>query len=112
MVLTDWSSHADQLILEHNLLVWERLHGFWRTIPSFNPQVVSSEPGQDLEGEARRLLFPSGGSGDANEEEEPEDRIVEEIEDPGLSGTVEGVAGDIDVDVGPEVYGSDALDMV
>ena len=41
--------------------------------------MVSSEPGQDLEGEAQRLLFASGGSGNTNEEEEPEDRMVKEI---------------------------------
>ncbi|KAH9010590.1 hypothetical protein EDB84DRAFT_1247002, partial [Lactarius hengduanensis] len=36
---------------------WERLHGFWRTLPSFNPHSVSSEPGQDLEGDAMETLF-------------------------------------------------------
>lgn len=39
--------------------VWERLHGFWRTLPSFNPNAVSSEPGQHLESEAAELLFGS-----------------------------------------------------
>ncbi|KAH9008620.1 hypothetical protein EDB83DRAFT_2204551, partial [Lactarius deliciosus] len=38
-----------------NLL--EHLHGFWRTLPSFNPHAVSSEPGQDLEAEALGVLF-------------------------------------------------------
>ncbi|KAH9024121.1 hypothetical protein EDB84DRAFT_1238971, partial [Lactarius hengduanensis] len=37
--------------------IWERLHGFWRTLPSFNPHAVSLEPGQDLEGEAIGVLF-------------------------------------------------------
>ncbi|KAH9048751.1 hypothetical protein EDB84DRAFT_1257058, partial [Lactarius hengduanensis] len=36
---------------------WERLHGFWRTLPSFNPHTVSSEPGQDLQDEAIGVLF-------------------------------------------------------
>ncbi|KAH9011332.1 hypothetical protein EDB84DRAFT_1590706 [Lactarius hengduanensis] len=36
---------------------WERLHGFWRTLPSFNPHSVSSEPGQDLEGDTMETLF-------------------------------------------------------
>ncbi|KAH8979716.1 hypothetical protein EDB86DRAFT_2743904, partial [Lactarius hatsudake] len=36
---------------------WERLHGFWRTLPSFNPHLVSSEPGQDLESDAMETLF-------------------------------------------------------
>lgn len=35
---------------------WERLHGFWRTLPSFNPYSVSSEPGQDLVREAEQLM--------------------------------------------------------
>ncbi|KAH9052850.1 hypothetical protein EDB87DRAFT_1549759, partial [Lactarius vividus] len=37
--------------------IWERLHGFWHTLPSFNPYAVSSEPGQDLEGKALGVLF-------------------------------------------------------
>src|SRR5882762_135128 len=41
---------------------WERLHGFWRTLPNFNPVTVSSEPGQDLVEEAKGLLIPSGPS--------------------------------------------------
>ncbi|KAH8991610.1 hypothetical protein EDB86DRAFT_2765963, partial [Lactarius hatsudake] len=36
---------------------WERLHGFWRTLPSFNPHLASSEPGQDLESDAMETLF-------------------------------------------------------
>ncbi|KAH8981346.1 hypothetical protein EDB86DRAFT_2812974, partial [Lactarius hatsudake] len=36
---------------------WDRLHGFWRTLPSFNPHTVSSEPGQDLQDEAIGVLF-------------------------------------------------------
>lgn len=35
---------------------WERLHGFWRTLPSYNPYSVSSEPGQNLVGEALELM--------------------------------------------------------
>jgi hypothetical protein len=36
---------------------FSRLHGFWRSIPSFNPHIVSSHHGQDLQGEAQELLF-------------------------------------------------------
>ncbi|KAH9172101.1 hypothetical protein EDB89DRAFT_1851580, partial [Lactarius sanguifluus] len=39
--------------------IWECLHGFWCMLPSFNPHMVSSEPGQDLEGEAIGVLFGS-----------------------------------------------------
>ncbi|KAH9048859.1 hypothetical protein EDB84DRAFT_1556532 [Lactarius hengduanensis] len=36
---------------------WEHLHGFWRTLPSFNPHTVLSEPSQDLQDEAIGVLF-------------------------------------------------------
>jgi hypothetical protein len=35
---------------------WKRLHGFWHTLPNFNPYTALSEPGQDLAGEARALI--------------------------------------------------------
>lgn len=35
---------------------WERLHGYWRTLPNFNPLTVTSEPGQDLEADAVELF--------------------------------------------------------
>jgi len=62
--------------------------------------MVSSEPGQDLEGKARRLLFLSHGAGDASEEEQIASKIEDEIEDPNLLGMVEGAAGDVDVLIG------------
>ncbi|KAJ7085306.1 hypothetical protein C8R44DRAFT_752903 [Mycena epipterygia] len=34
----------------------EQLHGFWRTLPNFNPFTVSSEPGQDIAEQALALL--------------------------------------------------------
>lgn len=40
---------------------WERLHGYWRTLPNFNPLTVTSEPDQDLEGGALDL-FQNGNS--------------------------------------------------
>ncbi|KAH9074317.1 hypothetical protein EDB83DRAFT_2516085 [Lactarius deliciosus] len=49
------SNLLGKLLLEFP--AWERLHGFWRTLPSFNPHAVSSEPGQDLEAEALGVLF-------------------------------------------------------
>ncbi|KAJ7887972.1 hypothetical protein B0H13DRAFT_2342151 [Mycena leptocephala] len=35
---------------------WEQLHGFWRTLPNFNPYTVSSEPGQDIADQALALI--------------------------------------------------------
>jgi len=76
----------------------KRLHGSWRTLPDFNLYVGSSEPGQDLEGQARRLLFPSRSK--VNEEE---------VEDTGI---VEGAAGVMDIEDGLEGFGNDAPDKV
>ena len=45
-----------------NFRWWPRLHGFWRTLPDFNPYTVSSEPGQDLAAEAASVLMPVGGA--------------------------------------------------
>jgi hypothetical protein len=36
---------------------WPRLHGFWRTLPNFNPYTVSSDPGQGLANEAHSVLM-------------------------------------------------------
>lgn len=46
--------------LEEDFPYWQRLHGFWRTLPNFNPHTVSSEPGQDLVGEAIHILRHNG----------------------------------------------------
>jgi len=53
-------------------------HGYWCTIPSFNPTIFNSEPGQDLEGEAIWLLTnePAPKEGDFGP-----DKLVEEVED-------------------------------
>jgi hypothetical protein len=40
---------------------WPRLHGYWRTLPNFNPYTVTSDPGQDLADEAHSVLL--GGHG-------------------------------------------------
>ena len=107
------SSRSDQLILDYKLPVWERLHGFWRMLPNFNPHTVSSEPGQDLGGEARSLMFPSHSNGNASEDEEPEDNIGEDgVEDASLLGVVGHAAGDIDVEVGFEGFDDNALNKV
>jgi hypothetical protein len=36
---------------------WPRLHGFWRTLPNFNPYTVTSDPGQGLANEAHSVLM-------------------------------------------------------
>ncbi|KAJ7351345.1 hypothetical protein DFH08DRAFT_957668 [Mycena albidolilacea] len=41
---------------------WERLHGWWRTLPNYNPFTTSSEPGQDLAESAMDLFMGGGGS--------------------------------------------------
>jgi hypothetical protein len=46
--------------LEQDFPYWKRLHGFWRTLPNFNPYTASSEPGQDLAAEALALLQRRG----------------------------------------------------
>ena len=43
----------------------ECLHGYWRTLPNYNPLTVSLEPGQDLKAQAMALL----NAGDAREQE-------------------------------------------
>jgi hypothetical protein len=45
-----------------NFKWWPRLHGFWRTLPNFNPYTVTSDPGQDLADEALVVLI--GGQDD------------------------------------------------
>ena len=102
---TDWSSHSDQFT--HELPVWERLHGFWRTIPNFNPYMVSSEPGQDLESEAQEVLFPSHRNGNASEGEELEDEIADTN-----PGTVERAAGAVDISIELEESDDGAPDEV
>ena len=74
--------------------------------------MVSSEPGQDLEGEARRLLFSSHGAGDASEEQQIASEIEDEIEDPNLLGMVEGAAGDVDILIGLEGCDNDGPNEV
>lgn len=52
--------------LEQEFPFWKRLHGFWRTLPNFNPYTASSEPGQDLAADALALIH---GRRDCNDNE-------------------------------------------
>jgi hypothetical protein len=56
--------------LEQGFPFWKRLHGFWRTLPNFNPYTASSEPGQDLAADALALIR---GRGQDNENDDEED---------------------------------------
>ena len=53
---------------------WERLHGFWRTLPNFNPFTVTSQPGQDMAMEAVEMLtgIPKSNSTEENDETPPD----------------------------------------
>jgi hypothetical protein len=47
-----------------NFKWWPRLHGYWRTLPNFNPYTVTSDPGQDLADEALSVLMGNRGDCD------------------------------------------------
>ncbi|KAJ7827203.1 hypothetical protein B0H13DRAFT_2373968 [Mycena leptocephala] len=53
---------------------WEQLHGFWRTLPNFNPYTVSSEPGQDIADQALALI--TGDKAMAS----PPDEVIQDSE--------------------------------
>jgi hypothetical protein len=55
--------------LEQDFPYWKRLHGFWRTLPNFNPYTASSEPGQDLASEALALVQGRGQNRDNYEDD-------------------------------------------
>ncbi|KAH9952702.1 hypothetical protein BGW80DRAFT_1469404 [Lactifluus volemus] len=50
-----------------NFKWWPRLHGYWCTLPNFNPYTVSSDLGQDLANAALSVLM--GGHGDLGSDE-------------------------------------------
>ncbi|KAJ7163659.1 hypothetical protein C8R46DRAFT_902539, partial [Mycena filopes] len=52
---SDIYNKIDELNEKYKLPYWERLHGFWRTLPNFNPTVKMAEPGQDIAAEALKL---------------------------------------------------------
>ncbi len=47
-----------------NFKWWPRLHGYWRTLPNFNPYTVTSNPGQGLADKALSVLI--GGQNNRN----------------------------------------------
>ncbi|KAF8463545.1 hypothetical protein DFH94DRAFT_699523 [Russula ochroleuca] len=48
---------------------WPRLHGYWQTLPNFNPYTVSSDPGQDLADQAYSVLLGDRGHADSEMDE-------------------------------------------
>lgn len=76
--------------LEQDYPYWRRLHGFWRTLPNFNPYTASSEPGQDLAGQARALIENRGTHRD---NEDGEAFRVPELPRAATSVDVEGGMG-------------------
>ena len=56
--------------LEQEFRFWKRLHGFWRTLPNFNPYTASSEPGQDLAADALALIHGRGQENDTGNNNE------------------------------------------
>lgn len=74
--------------LEKEFPFWSRLHGFWRTLPNINPYTVSSEPGQDLVGQAMRHILGEGQerdivmdiNGDQDESNVPGEPINDDLE--------------------------------
>ena len=62
--------------LQEDFPYWERLHGFWHTLPNFNPVTVTSNPGQDLEADAMALF--DGGLGDVDDTEPAHDTFTPE----------------------------------
>ena len=64
-------AHANNFFLEQleqEFPFWKRLHGFWRTLPNFNPYTASSEPGQDLAADALALIQGRGQDKENNED--------------------------------------------
>lgn len=64
MAYANQKKNSEQL--EQEFPFWKRLHGFWRTLPNFNPHTASSEPGQDLAAEALALIHGRGQDNNNN----------------------------------------------
>jgi hypothetical protein len=80
--------------LEQEFLYWRRLHSFWRTLPNFNPHTVSSEPGQDLEGEAMAHMHGPTRSMESAEVREGEAEAEGGEDENSPDGTAGSFGGD------------------
>jgi hypothetical protein len=65
--------------VEHDFPWFPHLHGYWQSIPSFNPHPASTQLGQNLQSDAQELLFTNAAHtehdhaiADDSEHEDPE----------------------------------------
>jgi hypothetical protein len=89
----------DQLISDHKFPIWSRLHGFWRTLPNYNPFLANSGSGQDLDDEFQRLVFSRsnddvGGEDEEDEVATPAQDIIEDVPG-GMDGSDDDAAGEV-----------------
>ena len=87
-----FGSHHHTAQLSVDFPYWERLHGFWRTIPNFNSHPQSAEPGQDLAAQAQEYL-----SGSKKSKEKEGANSEEGDEEPSNNGQLAGVAGIVSI---------------
>jgi hypothetical protein len=68
--------------LELDFPYWKHLHGFWRTLPNFNPYTASSEPGQDLATDTL-VLIKGRGQNDKNvvSDDDEEDSSTKQLDE-------------------------------
>jgi len=71
-------------------LYWKHLHGFWCTLPNFNPHTALSEPDQDLAAEVLALLQGQGVQNNDNSDDDLDPSHANDGE-----GDTGGTAGDI-----------------
>jgi hypothetical protein len=83
----------DKLIVDHNLPIWDRLHGFWRTLPNFNPPLMNAGSKHGEFDRALELMFPSSSNDNVG---------GEEVDDATPLGIFEGDPGDMNVEDGLE----------
>jgi len=73
---------------------WECLYGLWQTLPNFNPQPLSSDPGQGIGGQMESLM--NGGNIDLGGSGEAEPHMPHEPQSP-YTGTPEIFGDKIEV---------------
>src|SRR6267142_2619962 len=52
----------DSAKYESKFPYWTHLHGFWQTLPNFNPQPLSSDPGQEIGDEMEEFITDRANS--------------------------------------------------
>lgn len=94
------SLRLDQLLTDCKFPFWEHLHGLWRTLPNYNPVMVSADHAQGLENQAERQFSRSYRSADVSEGE---------VQDTSPLDTAEEDPGGLDIEDGSD---NDAPDQV